>query len=112
MPRTAQSFTPLDKYVRLSNRARLLEEVSHGLTMLLRASGKNKAWLARTLGVSPAHISQILEGSHNFTLEALADITLAFGVGAHVRWSPDPSKMQIPRTIRPKLAAGAVRRRK
>lgn len=96
MSRKAQNALPLDDRARYANRARFLEEVSHGVTRLLRGSNKNQAWLARRLGCSPARVSNILEGSHNFTLETLADIGLAFGRASHLAWGSDVSEMRFP----------------
>lgn len=96
MSRPAQTAAPLDERERYSNRARFLEEVSHGITRLLRASKKNQAWLARRLNVAPSQISQILEGSHNFKLETLADVGLAFDRAAHLVWGVDLNEMRFP----------------
>ena len=97
MARTPQSAEPLDAYARLSNRARFLEETSHGILELLRRSGRNRAWLARRMGCKPSMITKVLEGSHNFEMETLADITLALGRAVHVSWGADLSEMRVPR---------------
>lgn len=96
MSRKAQEALPLDDRARYANRARFLEEVSHGITRLLRSSNKNQAWLARRLGCSSARVSNILEGSQNFTLETLADIGLAFDRATHMVWGIDLDEMRFP----------------
>lgn len=96
MARKPQLAEPLNEQERLSNRARLLEEVSHGITRLMRHYGKNQAWLARRLGVPSSQVSKMLSGDHNFQLDTLADIALAFGVGVHVEFSKDPHEMRFP----------------
>ena len=86
----------LDEYERLSNRARFLEEATHGIYALLETNGKNRSWLARRLGKSRAFVSKILEGSHNFTLETLADVYLALGKSAHLTLGSDPEELRLP----------------
>jgi hypothetical protein len=96
MPRKTDQTERLDEYTRVSNQARFLEETSHGLFLLLKKSGKTKAWLARRLGCSRSVITKAFEGSNNFKLETLADIGLALGRAVHVTWGADASEMRIP----------------
>jgi transcriptional regulator with XRE-family HTH domain len=52
------------------------------------AAGVNKATLARRMGVSPAYITQLLDGDRNMTLMTIAKL----GVALDMRWKiiPDP----------------------
>lgn len=96
MARKTQHAKQLDAYKREFNRGRFLEETSHGILQLMRTNDKRQAWLARRLGVSPPFVSKVLEGSHNFTLETLADFGLAFGRAVHIVWGTDLDEMRIP----------------
>lgn len=94
--RDSDSPMTLDEYTRLSNRARFLEEASHGIYVLLERNGKSRSWLAKRLGRSRAFVTKILEGSHNFTLETLADVYLALGKSAHLTLGSDPDELRLP----------------
>lgn len=54
----------------------------------MKAAGMTKADLARKLGTSRAHITQVLGGSRNATLRTLAD--LAWACGSRVTVSVEP----------------------
>lgn len=97
MPRHAEHVAQIDEYQRVSNQARFLEETSHGLFELLQKSKKNKAWLSRRLGCGRPAITKAFEGSNNFKLETLADISLALGRAVHVVWGVDLTEMRFPR---------------
>ncbi len=107
MARKAELAEPLDEYARESNRARFLEEASHGILRLLRQSNHNQAWLARRLDCKPSQISKILEGSHNFTMETLADVALALDRASHLVWGP-ADEMRLPIDVREVESAIAV----
>lgn len=79
------------------NRARFLEEASHGIYTLMQNERHTQAWLARRLGVSPPMVSKVLEGSHNFTLEILADVFLALGRSVHLVLGMDTDEMRLVR---------------
>ena len=55
-------------------REELILDVAETIISLLERSGLSKADLASRLGVSRAHVTQILNGSRNMTLRTLADI--------------------------------------
>ena len=88
-------MTMLDERTRFGNQARFLEEVSEGIRALMESEAKNKAWLAATLGRSRPFVSKILEGSHNFTLETLADVCLALGRGVHITLGESAAEMRV-----------------
>ncbi len=85
----------IDERSRYANQARFLEEVSEGLRALMEKEGRTKAWLADALGCSRPAVSKILEGSHNFTLEKLADVCLALDRGVHVTFGANPVEMRL-----------------
>lgn len=81
---------------KLRNRFRFRDEVAHGIRTLLRDSGHRPAWLARRLDVSPARISKILDGSNNFEIDTLADLSIAFGRGVHIVFGIDGDEIRLP----------------
>jgi len=81
---------------RLGNRARLREEVSEGLRDLMRKRRIGKAALARRAGCSEETVERVLEGSYSFTIETLADLSIALGRGVHVVFGADAEEMRLP----------------
>lgn len=73
-----------DDYARIFNRQRLKSEVAEAIFDLLEESGTTKSQFAKIIGTSKSHVTQMLGGSRNFTLDSLADIFLALGRSAHV----------------------------
>lgn len=73
-----------DEYARIFNRQRLKSEVSEAIFELMEESDLSKSEFAKLIGTSKSHISQMLGGSRNFTLETLADIFLALGRSPHL----------------------------
>jgi transcriptional regulator with XRE-family HTH domain len=61
-----------------------LEEISEAM----QQNGFSKADLARTLGTSRAHVTQVLSGSRNVTAATLADLAWACGVRLCVKREP------------------------
>ena len=62
----------------------LIVEVTEAIWALMEEQALNKADLAVRLGVSRAHITQLLNGSRNMTLRTLADIAQALGVRVRI----------------------------
>jgi hypothetical protein len=73
-----------DEEARIENQERFKEEVSQAIFELMDYNEDRKADLARRLDCSPARVSQMLGGSHNFTLETVADVFMALGRAAHL----------------------------
>lgn len=86
----------LTEEARWDNRARVLEEISQGIADLMTKEGVSRSYLADRLGCHRSLISKVLGGSHNFTLQTLADISLAMGRGIHFTFGPDPQEMRWP----------------
>jgi transcriptional regulator with XRE-family HTH domain len=78
------------------NRARLREEVSHGIYTLMRQSGVSRSVLASKLGVSRPFVSKILSGSYNFSLNTLADVFAVLNRAAHVTLGEDLTEIRLP----------------
>lgn len=88
--------TKLDERLLYENRYRFLEEATHGVYALMEEQGRSRSWLAKQLGCSRAFVTKILEGTHNFTLETLADVYLALGRSIHLSFSDKFDQMKLP----------------
>ena len=73
-----------NEYLRIQNQERFKEEISQAIYSLMDFNDDKQADLARRLECSPARVSKMLSGSHNFTLEKLADVLMALGRAAHI----------------------------
>lgn len=73
---------------RAYERERLSMWTLDDVSAAMEKNGISKADLARTLGTSRAHITQVLSGSRNITLGTLADLAWACGLRANVRFQP------------------------
>ena len=73
---------------RLSQRARAWAETTETLCLLMEHLGVTRAELARRLDVSPARITQLLDGTRNLTLATLSDLLYELGFSLHVRHGP------------------------
>jgi len=69
-------------------RERLILWTTELLAELMIKTNVTKADLARKLGTSRAHITQMLSGSRNVTLNTLADAAWALGQRASIRMEP------------------------
>lgn len=56
---------------------RLRFNITEDILLAMQDSGTSKADLAKKLGKSKAHISQLLDGGRNMTLKTLSDIAYA-----------------------------------
>lgn len=79
-----------DDSSRIFNQERLKEEVSQAIYALMGYDDTRQALLAERLGCSRANVSKLLCGSHNFTLETLADVFMALGRSAHISLDAQP----------------------
>lgn len=71
-----QTVTEMDAY---TEERRLIALATSRILDEMDAAGLSQAELARKIGVTDAHVSQVLSGSRNMTLRTLA--TLALGCG-------------------------------
>lgn len=81
-----QESTDADR--REYERERLILWTTDFLAEMMGRSNVSKADLARKLGTSRAHVTQILSGSRNVTLNTLADAAWALGKRAVVKFEP------------------------
>lgn len=64
---------------RLFEREALALQASEMILELMEKEGVNKKELAKRIGVSKAHVTQVLSGSRNMTVHTLADLVFALG---------------------------------
>lgn len=69
-------------------RERLIIWTLDSLADLLQEGGITKADVARRLGTSRAHITQLFSGSRNATLSTVSDVAWACGKRALVKFEP------------------------
>lgn len=99
---------PLDRKTRYFNRERLKEEAAIGIYNLMKDQGVTRAALARRIGKGRSFMTKVLEGSHNFTLETLADIYAALGRAAHLSLGDDFQEFRVPADAPTSSAASAT----
>ena len=66
-------------------REELILDVTEALTQAMAASGVTRAELARRLGSTRGHITQLLAGGRNLTLGTIAEIADALGCTVEVK---------------------------
>jgi transcriptional regulator with XRE-family HTH domain len=57
----------------------LIAEVTESIWQAMEQAGVNQTELAKRMGATKGHVSQVLNGSRNMTLRTLADICSALG---------------------------------
>jgi transcriptional regulator with XRE-family HTH domain len=70
-------------------REELILEVTEALTQAMAAAGVTRAELARRLGSTRGHVTQLLAGGRNLTLGTIAEIADALGCSVDVRVAAD-----------------------
>ena len=82
MPRAKNDFDALiadrDKHRKFEREAVALA-ASENICRLMHEQGISRVELARRIGTSKSHVSQLLDGSRNMTLSTLADLAFALG---------------------------------
>lgn len=89
-----QNVTPEDR--RIYNQERLKEEAALGIYALMERENVSRAELAERIGRSRGFITKVLGGSHNFTLETLADIYFGLGRHPHLALGVRPFEVRDP----------------
>jgi transcriptional regulator with XRE-family HTH domain len=69
-------------------RERLMMWTLDALADIMQETGITKADLARKLGTSRAHVTQVFSGSRNATLSTVSDLAWACGKRAVVKFEP------------------------
>ena len=78
------------------NRESVKEEAAYGIYSLMESQGVSRAELARRIGRNRSFVTKVLGGSHNFTLETLADLYFAFGRYVHFTTGQDLTEVNNP----------------
>jgi transcriptional regulator with XRE-family HTH domain len=72
----------------------LITQATEEIWRAMEEAGINKAELAKKMGVTKGHISQILNGSRNMTLRTLADICFALDYQLTLSLEPKINKVE------------------
>ncbi|WP_312384944.1 MULTISPECIES: helix-turn-helix domain-containing protein [Atlantibacter] len=70
-------------------RERLIFNTTEDLLLAMQDSGMSRADVAKKMGRSKSHISQIFDGKRNLTLNTLSDIAHAIGVEVNLAIKKD-----------------------
>lgn len=73
----------------------------------MNARSMTKADLAKELGCTPPHVTQLLSGSRNMTLRTFADIAYVLGIRPRFHLEPE-EEWEAPKKVRPCLRLIAV----
>jgi plasmid maintenance system antidote protein VapI len=63
-------------------------DFTEGLHRTMEANGVTRSDLARRLRVSPAHITKVLRGNVNFTVDSMVRLVRAAGGEVHIQVAP------------------------
>lgn len=80
---------------KLCAQERLITQTTEEIWRILEETNISKADLAKKMGVTKGHISQILNGSRNMTLRTLADICFALDCQPMLRLELKPKEQEI-----------------
>ena len=90
-----QDFISDPKRRRIYEREALAFEASELISRLMEERQVSKTDLARLVGTSKSHVTQVLSGSRNMTLRTLADLAFALGHKLEIRSLPQPRKDRV-----------------
>jgi transcriptional regulator with XRE-family HTH domain len=85
-----QDFISDPKRRRIYERDALAFEASELISRLMEEQQVSKTDLARLVGTSKSHVTQLLSGSRNMTVHTLADLAFALGHKVEIRSLPRP----------------------
>ena len=106
-----QDFISDPKRRRIYEREALAFEASELISRLMEERQVSKTDLARLVGTSKSHITQLLSGSRNMTMHTLADLAFALGRKVEIRSLPQPRKDRVvsQKSLRTALATASPR---
>jgi transcriptional regulator with XRE-family HTH domain len=90
-----QDFVSDPKRRRIYEREALAFEASELISRLMEEQQLSKTDLARLVGTSKSHVTQLLSGSRNMTVHTLADLAFALGHKVEIRSLPRPRKDRV-----------------
>jgi hypothetical protein len=82
-------------YRRLFQQERLILEVTESICEVMEKTSTSRSVLARLLGRTKGHITQLLSGRRNLTLRTWADMMTALGHQATVSYAPLTSEANV-----------------
>ncbi|MFA5786938.1 MAG: helix-turn-helix transcriptional regulator [Actinomycetota bacterium] len=88
MPQEHKPRRGTPEYERILEEERLILAATELVCGLMKKQNVSRADLARTIGRTRGHVTQVLDGSRNMTLRTLADIAFALGHRAEVAARP------------------------
>jgi transcriptional regulator with XRE-family HTH domain len=92
-----QDFISDPKRRRIYEREALAFEAAELISRLMEEQQVSKTDLARRVGTSKSHVTQLLSGSRNMTLRTLAELAFAVGHKVEIRSLPQPRKDRVVR---------------
>jgi transcriptional regulator with XRE-family HTH domain len=106
-----QDFVSDPKRRRIYEREALAFEASELISRLMEEQQVSKTDLARLVGTSKSHVTQLLSGSRNMTVHTLADLAFALGHKVEIRSLPRPRKDRVvsQKALRPAPATAGPR---
>ena len=106
-----QDFVSDPKRRRIYEREALAFEASELISRLMEEQQVSKTDLARLVGTSKSHVTQLLSGSRNMTVHTLADLAFALGHKVEIRSLPRRRKDRVlnQRSLRPAPATATPR---
>ena len=106
-----QDFVSDPKRRRIYEREALAFEASELISRLMEEQQLSKTDLARLVGTSKSHVTQLLSGSRNMTVHTLADLAFALGHKVEIRSLPRRRKDRVlnQRSLRPVPATATPR---
>jgi transcriptional regulator with XRE-family HTH domain len=106
-----QDFVSDPRRRRIYEREALAFEASELISRLMEEQQVSKTYLARLVGTSKSHVTQLLSGSRNMTVHTLADLAFALGHKVEIRSLPRPRKDRVvsQKALRPAPATAGPR---
>jgi transcriptional regulator with XRE-family HTH domain len=99
------------EYERILEEERLILDATETIYRLMEERSVSKADLARLIGRTRGHVTQLLEGGRNMTLRTLADLGYVLGHRIRVDVHPLARELSMPTRIEPRELATHTRRR-
>ncbi len=95
----AKDHNRVDDYATLLEEERLILEATELVHRLMEGQDVNRAELARRIGASKGHVTQLLDGKRNMTLRTLARWTKALNSRAKLEAEPLTRRASAPQPI-------------
>lgn len=83
-----EKLTGTPEGMRLYQQERAILEVTELICQLMQEQGVTRAELAKRLGRTKGHVSQLLDGGRNMTIQTVSDLLVALGHAIHFQEGP------------------------